>query len=528
MKDLIKKPIVLSVLGGILLWAGWPTSPLFPLLFIGMAVLLFSAHQMIEKEYSGFKFFGVLYIGLFTWNALTTWWIVNATVGGVSIAVICNSLLMTIPFLFYRLSRKVEANKLAPFVFLVCWLGYEYLHHNWSLNWPWLTLGNGLASYPQLIQWLEFTGVHGASLWILLINLMIFGILKRGEISIKNFIPVSILFFIPVGVSLLLLTQSFDSKKESEVVVVQPNFNTYTQKSGPDRISSPNQVAMMINQSKTKLTQNTEFLVWPETAINGHGGFRESNFKNSTEYSLIQHLLKEYPDLTIISGLNAYEICKDQLNPPEFAPYARGVGYYESYNATVMITEDSLSFYHKSKFVPGAEQIPFPWLIKPVSLLLGDVSFGHSFGQENIVPFEGKNGTQVSPAVCYESIFGEFMTQFVQNKSDIHFIITNDDWWHDTEGHRQHFLYAKLRAIESRKAIARSANTGTSGFIDAYGNDDQTTEYRTSAVIRKKLKLQEGSTFYVAHGDYIARTASYLAVILIISLFVKRFTPKRP
>lgn len=526
MKDLIRKPFVLAVLGALFLFMGWPTSPFVPFIFIGFALFLFCAHRMVEEQYSGFKFFWVMYLGLFLWNLFCTWWIYNSTLGGVSIAVICNSALMCIPFMFYRMASKLSLHRLSLFVFLVTWLGYEYLHQNWALNWPWLTLGNGLAYYPEIVQWYEFTGAHGGSLWVIIIALILFSFLKQTA-TVKTFIPLGLVVSVPILVSFIMLSKSYEPSGTAEVVVVQPNFNTYTEKNGPDKISPTNQLVKLIYESKKRLTQQTEFLIWPETAINGRGPIQEVNFHKTLQFKLIHTLFENYPNLTLVSGLNGFNLCEDQLNPPEFASYVKGVGYYESYNSAVMMQKDSLSFFHKSRFVPGAEQIPFPWLIKPVGILLGGVNFGHSFGQEEALPFTGKGGTKISPSICYESIFGEYMTGFVKNGAHVHAIMTNDDWWHDTEGHKHHFLYAGLRAIEARREIARSANTGTSGFFDVYGEYDQQTEYRKTAVLRKSVKKYNGTTFYVKHGDYLARTASYLAVILIISLFVKRFTPKR-
>jgi len=101
MKNLLKKPFLLSILGALLLFAAWPTSPLFPLLFVGMAVFLLSAKRMIDTEVKAGRYFLTLFSGLLLWNVLTTWWIYHATLGGVLMAVIGNSLLMYLPFLFF-------------------------------------------------------------------------------------------------------------------------------------------------------------------------------------------------------------------------------------------------------------------------------------------------------------------------------------------------------------------------------------------------------------------------------------------
>lgn len=534
MKKILKKPHLLTLIGALLLFAGWPTSPLFPLLFVGMAAFLLAAKSMIDDEVKAGKYFWVIFSGLLLWNVLTTWWIYHATVGGVLMAVIGNSLLMYLPFMLFRLAHKVKVYKITMLVFIVSWLGYEWLHHNWSLTWPWITLGNGLAKFPSLVQWYEYTGTAGGSLWILLINAMIYNLIVTDKtVSYKRFIPLVISVLVP-----MILSQRIESSYHSkmamldvmgtEVVVLQPNFNTYTQKNrrGDDFIPYNEQLTLMIKASKEQLTQRTEFLVWPETAITG--SHIERTFNRSGAFSVLKNFLSEYPNLTLVAGLDSYDICADQENPPENASYsARGDFYYTPYNTSLMMRSDTIAYYHKNKFVPGAEQIPFKILIEPIETLLGGVGFGQFVGQENQVPFTSKSGIKASPAICYESIFGEHMAEFSQNGADIHFIITNDDWWHDTEGHRQHYEYARLRAIETRTPIARSGNTGFSGFFNVIGGDSQKTKYRENACIKEDLILSGYETFYIKYGDYIGKTAAYLAVLLIISLLVKRFTPKK-
>src|SRR5574343_444659 len=72
---------------------------------------------------------------------------------------------------------------------------------------------------------------------------------------------------------------------------------------------------------------------------------------------------------------------------------------------------------------------------------------------------------KLAPAVCYESVYGDFMAKYIRSGAEVICIITNDGWWGNTPGHRQHLAYAKLRAIETRKQIIRSANTGISCFV---------------------------------------------------------------
>ena len=103
--------------------------------------------------------------------------------------------------------------------------------------------------------------------------------------------------------------------------------------------------------------------------------------------------------------------------------------------------------------------------------------------------------------------------------------MTNDGWWGNTPGHRQHLQYARLRAIETRRWVARSANTGISSVIDPSGNIHETQPWDRAAVIKYNIPTTDTLTFYVRYGDYIYKTISLLALLLLawhLLIWVKR------
>jgi apolipoprotein N-acyltransferase len=124
-------------------------------------------------------------------------------------------------------------------------------------------------------------------------------------------------------------------------------------------------------------------------------------------------------------------------------------------------------------------------------------------------------------------VYGEFVTEYVRKGAGMLFIITNDGWWGNTPGHRQHFQYARLRAIETRRCIARSANTGISGFINQRGDVLQQTPYWQDAVISGKLLYDTTITFYVQYGDFLGRLSLFMSVFLLLYVFVKDFLKKK-
>ena len=113
------------------------------------------------------------------------------------------------------------------------------------------------------------------------------------------------------------------------------------------------------------------------------------------------------------------------------------------------------------------------------------------------------------------------MTKYIDNGANIICIITNDGWWQDTPGYKQHMSYARLRAIETRKWIARSANTGISCFIDPYGTAINPQPWNQTAAIKLNVPVSDTKTFYVKFGDLISKGAVIASVLFIILIFIQ-------
>lgn len=136
--------------------------------------------------------------------------------------------------------------------------------------------------------------------------------------------------------------------------------------------------------------------------------------------------------------------------------------------------------------------------------------------QEEVVVLNTLNEIPIGVMICYDSEFGGLVRESSAKGAKLLTIVTNDGWWGNTSGYIQHAYFTSLRAIENRRAIARSANTGRSLFSDVYGNLYQETEFWEDAVIDKELKLYSAETFYVKHGDYLGRIALWLTLIISV------------
>jgi apolipoprotein N-acyltransferase len=128
---------------------------------------------------------------------------------------------------------------------------------------------------------------------------------------------------------------------------------------------------------------------------------------------------------------------------------------------------------------------------------------------------------RIAPVICFESIYGEYVTEYIRNGANLIFIITNDGWWDNSAGYKQHLNYAQLRAIETRRSIARSANTGISAFINQRGEIINMTEWWIRDAIKETIRTNSKLTFYVKYGDYFGRLASFLAIFVFLYAVVQ-------
>lgn len=550
--------IFLSLLSGILLALAWPEYGFPGLLFIGFVPLMFiEDHIACNRErFSAFSTLFYSYPAFFLWNLLTTWWICNSTFMGAVMAIVLNSLFVAMVFQAYSWAKNRLNGKGAGYMALVSfWIAFEYLHLNWILTWPWLVVGNGFASYYNWVQWYEYTGVMGGTLWVLVGNILVFEGISIGisnyELGIRNYVlrteagfryskssrlrlilnseflilNLSFILWIglPIGISFIIYHNYTEKKDPVNFVVVQPNVDPYSEQYS----LPPEQVVGRIMQlAEPLIDSTTNFLVAPESAI------QESMWENEMSTFSTLRLLKEvvgsHPQLNILIGGSTFKAYGKEPPTRTARRFTNSENYYDAYNTAILINaSDSMQLYHKSKLTPGVEAMPsfrgLKWLEDYAIDLGGTV--GSLGTDDSRKVYSTEKTVPVAPIICYESVFGEFFAEFVKNGAEVMIIITNDGWWGNTPGHRQHFAFAHLRAIETRRSIARSANTGISAFIDQRGDAHDVTGYWVPAVIKGSLNANRNFTFYVKNGDYIARIAVLMTgLLLLISLVLPIFS----
>jgi apolipoprotein N-acyltransferase len=198
--------------------------------------------------------------------------------------------------------------------------------------------------------------------------------------------------------------------------------------------------------------------------------------------------------------------------------------YYDHFNSAVQIDSGStFGVYHKSKLVPGIE-MQFSTgpgrFLTTILPYLGGTKWGYGMQHDRAVLTHSSSGMKIAPVICYESVFGKFVTDYIKKGAQAIFIITNDGWWKNTNGYEQHLSFASLRAIETRREVARSANTGVSCIIDIRGKRIIETEWWRKTVLKGEIYPETRITTYVKYGDYILVAATILSVIFFFIVFI--------
>lgn len=539
---------LLSALGcGLLLTLAWPCiGSITPLLFLAWVPLLLAEKRFTESPADGRprNFFPYVLLAVAVWNAGCTWWLfcVREEMGTKLFTVIGpnigNDLLMCVPWMLMRWSRRMIPGYRAQWALPLYWIAFERFHMHWDLSWPWLTLGNAFANNTPWVQWYEWTGALGGSLWVWLANLLIARWWSGRDRRYALF--ACLVISVPVALSWLRYITFEEQGVPTEVVVVQPNVDPYTEKFANGQALE--QLDRMLQQAEALVSDPTALVVFPETALQEtpvlggtsdrleFSGLWENDLEGAQSVHHIRRFLVHHRGAALVTGMSSSYLFPPGAELPVTARMMEGLDRgFDAYNAALLVRPDgSTGTYHKSKLVPGVELLPFESVIGPlagaVALDLGGTTGSLGVQEEREVMRAPGHDLAFAPIICYESIYGDHVAAHVRNGATLLVIMTNDAWWDDSPGYKQHLAYGRLRAIETRRSVARSANTGISCFIDQRGDLHDATDWWVPAVARRSLLARSDMTFFTRTGDIIGIGAEVLstAVLLVIAALLLR------
>lgn len=541
------KYIILSLLSAMLLSISWPTYGIPFFIFFAFVPLLILEHDITKFskiKNKSWTIYGLTFLAFMIWNIVTTGWLYGArnpdgthSLLAVIFPVLFNSAWYALIFQCYHWYKKQQGTYFGLVFFVAIWMVFEKIHLSWEFSWPWLNLGNAFADYPKLIQWYDTLGSTGGSLWILVVNVFAFYTLRIWEAGRKRKSLIINSVVLVAGITLPMLIsiikyQNFDLKPTGSVnvLLLQPELNPYTEKYSKDSLTILNDLLTLAEEnSKGQI----DYYIGPETSLPGFGSISENGFEQSELLNKTKEFLTKHPKSAFVTGISSHRFYKNESEKTNTAfKTAQGI-YVDSFNSAVqVIPNQNVEVYHKGKLVPGVEMFPYITLLKPLlgnaMIDLGGTTVSLGMDTERKVFSNPFNKGKIAPIICYESIYGEFVTEYVKNGANFLGIMTNDSWWGVTQGHKQLMAYARMRAIETRREIARSANSGISAHIDARGNVLADTFYGDKTTLFAKVNLYEHQTFYTRAGDLLSRLSIFVFGFLVFYTLIKKYQNKKP
>ncbi len=512
------KKFIAVAISIVLLSLGWLGVTGLPLL-VALVPLLWISHVNEDSRRGWWSMFGYALLTFVGWNLSTIWWIGYATPVGPFAATLASSFYSMLAFMIFHSVSKRAPKALAYTVLTSLWIAFEYNYTVSEFSWPWLLLGNGFSNDIWAIQWYEYTGIFGGSLWVWLSNITIFEAVISEERGVRRWVNSAVVTVVPLAISLViyLTYKPAEGAETIDVTVVQPNVDCYDKFAGTDKAQESN-IAELLDE----VPSNSEIVLLPETSLPGY--YRIKDIKIVPFFRKMAAITQfRAPGSTIIAGTNT--IVNYKYGEQTSTARSGGIkGYYDVFNSAISIQNDIewaelvVDHRHKARLVIGVENTPswvfkvFKFFVIDIGGLVGQIGMGTT-GEPFVV---GDREVKVGGAICYEGLYGNFMGEFTRGGAELLTIISNDGWWGDTPGHRHLYSLSQVRAIEQRRDIARSANTGISGFITARGESIGSMEWEERGVMTRTLTLNSELTIYAIYGDYIARVMCFVALLSLL------------
>ena len=375
---------------------------------------------------------------------------------------------------------------LSLFAFPALWVLFEWIRSWLFTGFPWLYLGYGhLDSW--LSGWAPVFGIYGVSLIVALSASALKSTITNQSCGTKALSIALIISLWPIGF-IASQTQWTESKRELSVTLMQGNI--------PQEKKWLKEYRPVSLDTYRQLNRNTnsELIIWPETAI-PYFKHQVTDWLDETERQL-------KPEQGLITGIPYYDH-KSPANAPTLHNTVIGLGR-------------AAGQYHKQKLVPFGEYVPLQdylrGLIEFFNLPMSNFRPGPA--QQSSLTYKDLT---LWPAICYEIAYPAFIASNIKHdkrQQDIIITISNDAWFGDSIGPKQHLQIAQMRALENSRYVLRATNTGLTAVIDEKGQISESMPDFVAGGLNAKAVALTGLTPYSQWLNY-----PILALISLILLF---------
>lgn len=395
-------------------------------------------------------------------------------------------------------------------VLAVVFTGAEWLRGHVFTGFPWNTFGYTLTPEPVMMQSASLVGLWGLTLAAFIIFAAPALLAadgregRRGRVAFLGF--AATLLAAHVGFGLVRLAGAEHATlPEVRLRIVQPAIaqNEKWQEENEDEIFRKHlELSDSAPTPEHAGIGSVTHLIWPESA------FPFFLTDRPDALAAIAALLPE--GTTLITGAARAERSETALSERVF-------------NSVYVIGHDGeiLSAYDKVHLVPFGEFLPFQPALESLGIRqLTTLPGGFSAGAERralTVP----GAPPVAPLICYEAIFPEEVMPPGDRPGWL-LNVTNDAWFGNTPGPRQHFLQARLRAVEEGLPLVRAANAGISAIVDPYGRIDRSLGVDEAGVLDGNLPRAVAATVFARYGAWI------LPILMVLALGLATIRPTSP
>ncbi|MCC5913440.1 MAG: apolipoprotein N-acyltransferase [Balneolaceae bacterium] len=506
------QPLALSIVAGILLGASYPPIDAAILQIPAFLMLFRLCSMAVNLRETVLNLLPALLI----WNFAVAHWLLMASLLGGFTVNLANALFMLLPFLLIRSLNRADVNPvLSAFTIAAVWCTFELFHHHWEVAYPWLTLGNGWANLTGATQYVSVTGILGISFWVVFTSALLYRFIL-DPVRPLLWSATLIFFSFPLFSVLATITSQMDRGDAIEVAVVQPDIDSELQHGGYETIEELSRD--LLRRTAEIITPQTSLIFWPENALDM--GLKADH----PVFTEIRDSLREW-NSELITGSGYIDYYDDSDRIPAVHRRDMDDRPFNIYNSAIHLDGESgvRSVYRKSKLVPFYERIPYASAWQTLDIFSftdwGAIS-GYGRGSEPI-PFETEIAT-IPLLICYDSVFPEWTNRLANQGQGFMAIITNDGWWGESSGHKQHFAYARLRAIEQRMWVVRAANNGISGIISPDGKVQYATTFGTDDAFRFTIFTTDRQTFFSSYGHLIHYLLVFFASIGSLFILTKK------
>lgn len=510
---------ILAGLSGILLILSFPSFNLFPLAWISLIPLLIALQSTSNWKSAflhGYLTGAIFFLGLVYWIALLYPF---ANIFLTTFACMLLAAYLAVYFgIFSALLHGLPWKSGLPFIFVVAaiWTGLEWVRSWFLTGFPWGSMGYTQWNNLPAIQIASFTGVHGVSFIVVLLNATIADLLHTylawkksasrpdqsgsseqdftfhvSRFIFSHLIPI-VLVIACLAYGAHVLSKPVDATSDVKIALTPGNV-PQLEKWDPAHWSQIFERYM--NLVKAANAEEPDLIILPETALRGE----IFAFEGNVYIKKLKEILADQ-QIYLLAGLTDYTA----------AP--------KIYNSVYLLSpaSEKLSSYSKMHLVPFGEYVPITRHLPNFIQLSSGFEPGKSI---DLFPIPHTENSQMGVVICFESVFPDLFRKFVKKGASVMGILTNDAWFDGTAAPEQHLAMTPLRAVENRIAVFRCANGGISCIIDALGRTITTpiTASETENFLVETVPLRDhGGTVYTRYGDWFPILCFLVSVLLIL------------